>query len=393
MQIGSFKFDRVEFAGSLGDLGTLIPLSLAMMIFNGLSVTTVFMMVGLFYLYGGLYFKLPIPVQPLKVVAALAIAAPEKITVEVIAAAGIIFGVFLLFLAFTGIIDKIAKFFTKPVVRGIQLGLGLILGGKGIDLILKNNMFINDNSSVFTYFGINGNTVTGVIFFVVTFLLLTNKRFPAAIVTVVSGIIIGLIWGTYDFTGFYPGPSEVKVYIPTMDNFQNALFYLVLPQIPLTIGNAIIGTNDACFTLFGSDIKNVSNRAFSFSMGIVNVLTGFIGGMPMCHGAGGLAAHHRFGARTGGSNLMIGIVFIAIALFLGGWGIKFLSLIPNAIFGVLLTFAGIELALLVRDLNEKNDLFIAVFVAIVGFATKNMGIAFVCGFVAAYLIKQFRIEL
>ncbi len=393
MKIGSFKFDRLEFAGSLGDLGTLIPLSIGMLIFNGLSVTTVFLMVGIFYIYGGLYFKLPIPVQPLKVVAALAIASPKIITVEVIAAGGIIFGVILLLIAFTGIIDKIAKFFTKPVIRGIQLGLGLILAGKGIDLILQNNMFINDITSVYTLSGFNANTMTGVVFFIITLLLLTNKKFPAAIVAVSSGFIIGIFYGNHDFSGFTPGPSDMNLYIPTLNNFKDALFYLVLPQIPLTIGNAIIGTNDACSTLFGINLKNVSNRSFSFSMGIVNVFTGFLGGMPMCHGAGGLAAHHRFGARTGGSNLMIGAVFICIALIFGAWGIKFLSLIPNAILGILLVFAGIELTLLIRDVNDKNDLFAAILVALIGFTTKNMGVAFVAGFIAVFLINKFRIKL
>ena len=121
LKIGTFRFDRVEFAGSLGDLGTLIPLSVAMIMVTGLSVTPVLLMIGAFYILSGLYYKLPIPVQPLKVVAAIAIAYPEKVSLPIIAASGIIFGLILLFLAFTGLIDWLAKFFTKPIVRGIQL--------------------------------------------------------------------------------------------------------------------------------------------------------------------------------------------------------------------------------------------------------------------------------
>ena len=120
-----FKFDRLEFAGSLGDLGTLIPLSVALMVLNDLSVSAVLLMVALFYLGSGLYFRLPVPVQPLKLVSAIAIAFPAKITVPIMAAAGISFGLILLILAATGLIDWLARFFTRPIVRGIQPRFGI----------------------------------------------------------------------------------------------------------------------------------------------------------------------------------------------------------------------------------------------------------------------------
>ena len=141
MQTGNYRFDRIEFAGSLGDLGTLIPLTVAMNLINGLSATTVFLMVGVCYIVTGLYFKLPIPVQPLKVVAAISIASPLLITETVLMATGIIMGIFLLFLAFTGIMDWLARIFTKLIIRGIQLGLGFILLTKGINFILKSELF------------------------------------------------------------------------------------------------------------------------------------------------------------------------------------------------------------------------------------------------------------
>ena len=127
MKIASYQFNRLEFSGSLGDLGTLIPLSLALIIICQLSATTVFLMIGIFYLSCGFFYKLPIPVQPLKVVSAIAIAFPAKITLPVLAASGLTFGVILLLLSLTGLINWIAKFFSKPIVRGIQLGLGQIL--------------------------------------------------------------------------------------------------------------------------------------------------------------------------------------------------------------------------------------------------------------------------
>jgi SulP family sulfate permease len=128
-------------------------------------------------------------------------------------------------------------------------------------------------------------------------------------------------------------------------------------------------------------------------MGTVNVITGLVGGMPVCHGAGGLAAHYRFGARTGGSNIMIGSVFLIIALVFGRIGIALLSSIPHAVLGTLLLFAGLELALLIRDVNEKSNLFIALMVAGIGFATFNMGIAVCAGIGLVYLVRWKKIQI
>jgi len=128
-------------------------------------------------------------------------------------------------------------------------------------------------------------------------------------------------------------------------------------------------------------------------MGLVNLLTGFLSGMPMCHGSGGLAAHHRFGARTGGSNILIGLIFVFMALAFGAIGVALLMLIPNGVLGVLLLFAGLELAVLIRDVESKSDLFVTLIVAGIGFSTTNMGIAFVVGILVFYLIKWRNLEL
>lgn len=153
MQIGSYRFDRVEFAGSLGDLGTLIPLAIGLVTINGLSFSAVFLWVGLFYLVSGFYYKLPIPVQPLKLVSAIAIAFPEKDIVGRDIGHWSSFGGALIILAFTGLIDQLARLFTKPIVRGIQLGLGLILMIKGIEFINRPELLLN-NSDITTSLGV-----------------------------------------------------------------------------------------------------------------------------------------------------------------------------------------------------------------------------------------------
>jgi SulP family sulfate permease len=385
----------MEFAGSLGDLGTLIPLSVALMIITGLSVSTVLLMVGAYYILSGIYFKLPIPVQPLKVVSAIAIAFPEKITLPVMAAAGVIFGLILLVLAFSRLIDLIARLFTKPIIRGIQLGLGFILVSKGISYIGYSEIFIRSSVETPDVAGVPVNLILGIVGAIFALLLITSKRFPAALVITAGGIIIGILLGSLKGTNFVLGPTPIKLVIPSTGDFLTAFFLLVIPQIPLTLGNAVMGTADACFSLFGKGdaTRRSTYRAFAFSMGFMNIVTGMFAGMPMCHGSGGLAAHFRFGARTGGSNIMIGTIFLLIALLFGKIGIALLSSIPNAILGVLLLFAGLELALLVRDLKEKKDYFVAFLIAGIGLATINMAIAFVTGIIVLYLIERRNIEI
>lgn len=389
------KFNRLELAGSLGDLGTLIPLSVAMILLCDLSFTTVFTAVGLYYLFSGLFFRLPLPVQPLKVVSAIAIASPMLVTIEVLSATGLIFGFILIIIAFTGVIEWIAKLFTTPIVRGIQLGLGLILIKKGINLILLPSLFPQNADPIFLLWGIPINVILGVCGCFLTLALITNKLFPAALVMISIGILIGFLGNSLDLNNLLIGPTPVELIVPSQNDFLLALTLLVLPQLPLTIGNAIIGTAQTSYSLFGKGEKTqkVTNRSLSASMGIANIIIGAFGGIPTCHGAGGLAAHYRFGARTGGSNIMIGVIFIFIALVFGRFGIALISSVPNAVLGVLLIFAGLELAVLIRDMNQKNELFISVLIASIGFITTNMGIAFLIGFITVWIIRVLKIKL
>jgi SulP family sulfate permease len=386
----------MEFAGSLGDLGTLIPLSIALVIINGLNFTSVFLLVGLFYLASGLYYRLPIPVQPLKVVSAIAIAFPEKITLPVMSATGLLFGTFLVLLALTGLIDQLARLFTKPIVRGIQLGLGFILIMKGITFIREPALFIGDSGHILLLQRVPANLIVGLLAVVLVLFLLSSHRFPAALMVVTAGILVGILFGAIKGIQWRFGWTPIEFFKPnSIDDFRTALFLLVIPQIPLTIGNAIIGTTDTARSLFGNgpQTAKASNRSFSLSMGMANIAAGFLAAMPMCHGAGGLAAHYRFGARTGGSNIMIGILFILIALVFGRIGVSLLSTIPNAVLGTLLLFAGLELALLIRDIKERRDLFIAFLIAGIGLATTNMSIAFASGIIVSWLLKCGNIKI
>jgi len=387
------RFDRVEFAGSLGDLGTLLPIVVAMILINKLSPSTVFLSFGLFYLITGYYYRLPVPVQPLKAVGAIAIAYPLLITESVIGASGIIFGVILLLLSISGTVNALAKIFTQPVVRGIQLSLGLVFLRKGIELIVQKNLFLSGVAGRFAEY--NLNLILGVAVFLMILALLDNKKLPAAIAALAAGIITGLVFGGFDSLKFSIGPTKIGIISPTLKDFWTAFIMLILPQIPLTIGNACVGTADTCCTLFPKNPLLSKTKAgnFALTMGIANLPAGFFGAVPMCHGTGGLAAHYRFGARTGGAPIMIGALFVVMALVFGEFGFTLLAMIPNSVLGVLLIFAGLELCPLIRSLKTNEEFFVALLISGIALAVPNMAWAFGIGIAADMFIRRMKIKI
>ena len=170
------------------------------------------------------------------------------------------------------------------------------------------------------------------------------------------------------------------------------LFVLVLPQLPMTLGNAVIAYADLSKEYFGDHSKKVTYRSACLSMAAANALSFLLGGMPLCHGAGGLAAHYRFGARTAGSNLIIGLIFAALALFLGPHALYAANLLPMSILGVLLVFAGSQLALTLNDIRNRKDLFVALLMLGITLAS-NLAIAFIVGLAIAYALKSERLAV
>jgi len=388
-----FQFNRMELAGSLGDVGTLLPIVVGMILINRLSPTTVFLAFGLFYLLTGFYYRLPIPVQPLKAVGAIAIAYPNQITESVIGAGGILFGSLLLIMSITGTVDRLAKLFTQPVVRGIQLALGLIFLKKGIELIVTQKVFLSGVDGRFAEYPIN--LIMGFVVFALVMALLDNKKFPAALAALAFGIIAGLALGGFKGQSFSIGPTRIELIFPSFSDFWTAFIMLILPQVPLTIGNACVGTADMCSSVFPNSpmLSRTKAGRFALTMGLANLPAGLFGAVPMCHGTGGLAAHYRFGARTGGAPIIIGSLFVVLALILGELGFAILTLIPNSVLGVLLIFAGLELCPLVRSLQTNEEYFVALLIAGIALAVPNMAWAFGIGIVVDLVIRKKGIKI
>ena len=167
---------------------------------------------------------------------------------------------------------------------------------------------------------------------------------------------------------------------------------LVLPQIPMTLGNAVVANADLSHEYFHKDSHKVTCKALCLSMSLANMLSFLVGGMPLCHGAGGMAAHYRFGARTDGSNLMIGAIFIALALFLGPHILAVVHLLPFSILGILLVFAGSQLALTILDIKERKDLFVCLVMLGITLAS-NLAVAFGVGILLAYAFKSDKLNI
>jgi sulfate permease, SulP family len=383
------RFNRQEIAGGLGDMGVLVPLAIALITLNQLNATSVFLVTGLLYIITGWTFRLPIPVQPLKAVAVIALtmgAGPE-----VIKAAGFLMGVILLFLAMTRLCDFLNRIFTKPIVRGIQLGVGLLLVKKGLTLVSDHRLLSGGEEILLSSLGfqIPLGVIVAVVGAAIVMGLASNRRIPASLAVLAFGIVLGTLFGSLaNLQSISVGPSAPIFGLPSISDFATAFFFLVLPQIPLTFGNAIVAMSDVAKRYFGEKGDAVTPRALSTSLGVTNIAGSIFGGMPVCHGSGGMTAHFRFGARTGGATIFFGILLVLLGLVFGGSAIHLLTMIPISILGVLLIYVGIEHAMLISDLvGEKKDLFITLIIGVLSMVTGNIFYAFVTGMVIRFSLR------
>ena len=364
---------RLDVAGAFGDIGVLFPITIALITLNHLNPTAVFLCAGLTYILAGWYFQIPISVQPLKAVAAIALA--TGLPSSAIASAGVSMGIVLALIAVTNTAAWLAKLFTLPIVRGIQLGLGLLLIREGIRLAIGRQSMLAFS---------NGVSVTGweIALGAVLILLLLRKstRYPAALALLAAGIMLGLLaqWGK--MPRFAWGPLPLDFLHPRADEFWKVLSLLVIPQFALTFGNSIVATENTSQILYGAQAHRVTARSLSASIAIVNLVTGMVQGAPMCHGSGGITAHNKFGAREPKSSYIIGGLCLLLALF-GRAAVGVLHMVPIAVLGVFLVFVGIQHSMYLRDIVKRVPLlFIAICIGIVSLITTNVMWGFLAGF-------------
>ncbi len=373
----------------MGDLGTLLPLATALILVNGLNATSVLVVIGLFYIGSGLYFRIPTPVQPLKAVSAIAISL--GLSASVIGASSLLMGAILLLLSLTNLIGLVVRLFPKAVVRGIQLSIGLVLLRKGVELVFSQPALAARAARLLNPSQLPVGVIMAglalVVFVLFQFVLSKQTRqFPSSLALLAFGLGVGLI--STPMASAKTGISSLPgLALPSGHDFWIALTVLVVPQLPLTLGNAVVGTWDTARTYFKDEARRMSPRALTTSMGIANIAAGLFGAMPMCHGSGGLTAHYKMGARTAGANLMIGGLLLAGGLLLGRGALPVLSFIPLSVLGVLLGIVGIYHTLLVRDVSARMEIAVVATVALVAVVWNNLAYGFAAGLALHYIAK------
>jgi hypothetical protein len=346
MKEKDFRFTLEETAGALGDYGTLLPIVIGVSVVTDMELARMLFFFGVAYMATGIYYKMPMPVEPMKAIGVIAIA--ERLSVGQIAGAGIGMGIILLLIAVMGAMDSIKKFVPVPLIRGIQLGLAFTLMEQAFRMMLQD-----------PYVGVLS-------FCIILAYTLSSRLDISALVVFVLGIGVGV------FRFGLPPVSLMTIPTVSWPGFPDLFRGFViatLPQIPLTLGNAVLATS-----LLISDLldRQVKEKQLLLSMSAMCIFSVPFGGFPMCHGAGGLAAQYRFGARTGGSNIISGAVLLLIAIFFATPQLE--MVIPFGALGALLLYSGIAL---LRTAQKTED---RVFTIATGV------LAFILGMIWAFLI-------
>lgn len=313
-----FRFTAGEWLGALGDAGTLIPILLSLSVLNGVDLNHALLLAGITYVGSALYFRLPVPVQPLKAMAAVALI--RGLDTSVISAGALLMGVTFTIFGAVGLVPRLERFFPRPIIKGVQAGVGVMLFAAALRL------------------------------------------FRPATAAQVSAVHAASGLEAYDFA--------------------SAFFLLVLPQLPLTLGNAVFASADALRTYYGERASRATPAALATTIGMTNLAAFFVGAYPLCHGSGGVTAHYRFGARTGGATLLWGSALLAVALFFPFTSYEILSGIPPALLGLMLVYVAIRHIQLASHWKDAREALTIVVMAAIALATSNLTYSLLAGWMA-----------
>jgi len=363
MKIKSFEFNLRELAGSTGDFGTLLPLAMGYIYVCGLNPAGFLVMMGLANIMTGLVYRLPMPIEPMKVLAVAAIA--QHWTPSMVQASAFGMGVAWIIFAVTGIVGWIAKITPPSVIRGIQAALGIMLAIEAAKLLLTGWLL-------------------GIISILVVIVLRNNRYAPAGVVLMALGMAVIYVKGGFQDIAA-PAFSIPPVNSVSLEEAWDTMVIAGFAQIPLTITNATIATA-ALIAAYWPD-RQVTVRNLSWNQGIMNMAAAFFGGMPMCHGAGGLAGQYYFGARTGGANIIEGLLEISLGLFLSASIAGLFSVFPAAVIGAMMLMVGIELVMFTVETKTRMDVIPLAVTVIVSLST-NMALGFLAGIAAHRLVLK-----
>lgn len=331
------SFDRNELSGAFGDIGTDLPLLVGMVLASGLDVASVLVTFGAMQVATGWFYRMPMPVQPLKAVAVIVIATHPP--AGVIHGGGLAIGLLMLLLASTGLLAWLARTVPHAVVRGLQFGLGLQLA------LLALRSYI-------PALGAAGALLAG-ISALVMLALIGNRRWPPAPFVVAIGIAYALTFAISPgeiASGFGFALPAWRPVSPA--EMWSGFLLLAIPQVPLSLGNSVLATRQLAEDLF-PDRAPLTVRRIGTTYAVMNIAAPFVGGVPTCHGSGGLAGHYALGGRTGGSVILYGAMFVVLGVWFSGSFAEVAQVFPLPVLGVLLVVEGLALMVLLRDLPGR----------------------------------------
>lgn len=370
----NIRFDRNELAGAFGDIGTDFPLLVGIILASGLDPVSALVMFGAFLVLTGLIYGIPMPVQPLKAMAVIVIT--QKLSADILIGAGLAIGILMLVLTLSGFINVIARVVPLCVIRGIQFGLGMQLAL----LALKD------------YMQADGLTGYGIAFLCFMFIVwfFGNRRYPPALFVIFIGVVYAFLF-KLDMTQLAQGFSFQipKFRVPAARDILTGFVLLSLPQIPLSIGNSILATRQTAEDLF-PDRPPLTIRKIGLTYSLMNLIAPFFGGVPVCHGAGGMAGHHTFGARTGGSVIIYGVMYLVLGLFFGRGFSDVVHIFPKSVLGVLLFFEGMALMKLAFGAGlSKREVMILL---IVGLTAVGLPYGYLIGLITGSVMARIKMS-
>jgi MFS superfamily sulfate permease-like transporter len=359
------RFDMPEWAGAFGDLGTLIPFVVAYISILKMDANGLLIAFGVALIAVGSIYRTPFPVQPMKAIGAAAVsqtAIAAGLGSAAVVGAAVMTGLMWMLLALTGLAGRLANWVPRPALMGVVMGLGFSFMIEGIRMMSTSPW-------------------VGAILLALTLVLLGRPRMPAMLVLLLIGVVVALV-DKPDLMREL-GALKPEFRIPSLawgtlsiGDLWTGFILLALPQLPLTFGNAYLSITEENNRLFPD--RPVTARSVAISTGLMNLGSSLLGGIPMCHGAGGMAGHVQFGARTGGSSIILGSILLCAGLFLSSSIDIIFKIFPQNVLGVILFMAGLQLALGSRDTGaEKTDRFVVL--ATAAFAIWNVGVAVLFG--------------
>lgn len=307
-------------------------------------------------------------------------------------------GIVFLF-SVTGLLRWFTRVIPIPVVKGIQVGAGLSLVISAGTSLLQPLGWLKPNA---------GDNFIWVLFAFIA-LLISGKatRIPYALIIFTLGLIVSIF-----LTGLHSLPAfrawHPKLFVPSWTDFKTGALDAGLGQIPLTTLNSIIAVSYLSADLL-PHLPAPGVTSVGISVAMMNLIGGWFGAMPVCHGSGGLAAQYRFGARSGASIIILGLFKIFLGLLFGESLVSLLRQYPKGLLGVMVIAAGLELAKVGESLNygardlwevsdseqpeqqgmkqqrflsdeERKDRWMVMFFTVGGLlAFKNDGVGFIAG--------------